>query len=150
MRTKKSYGLNIGTSSVLIIIVILCLVFFSGLSVTSASADYRLSKKLADRTTNYYNSCNQAQLNLLSLSQELKTIYVNCDSENDYIEKIKESLQDSLTFSYPINENQVLEVSINPLYPKTSSGNFFEISSWKIMNLTTPDLDNSLPVLGSN
>lgn len=150
MKNKKSYGLNIGTSSVLIIIVILCLVCFSGLSVTSANADYRLSQKLADRTTDYYNSCNQAQINLLALSKELEITYLDSHDENDYNEKIKESLQDSLTFFYPINENQVLEVSINPLYPQTSSGNFFEINTWKISNLTTPDLDNSLPVLGSD
>lgn len=150
MRGKKRYGLNIGTSSLLIIIVILCLVCFSGLSITSANADYRLSKRLADRTTAYYDACNQAQSSLAELSGKLEEIYHQSSSEADYENKIKESLQDSLTFSYSINENQILQVSISPLYPDTAESDFIQITSWQIINTTVPELDNSLSVFGSN
>ena len=37
MKKEKTYGMNIGASSLLIIIVILCLVCFAGLSAVSAS-----------------------------------------------------------------------------------------------------------------
>lgn len=150
MKGKKRYGLNIGTSSILIIIVILCLVCFSGLSITSASADYRLSKRLADRTTAYYRACNQAQGSLATLSEKLEALYRQSSSKADYENKIKESLQDSLTFSYAISENQILQVSISPLYPDTAEGNFIEITGWQVINITTPELDNSLPVFGSD
>lgn len=150
MKGKKRYGLNIGTSSILIIIVILCLVCFSGLSITSANADYRLSKRLADRTTAYYDACNQAQSALATLSEKLEAFYQQSSSKADYENKIKESLQDSLTFSYLINENQILQVSVSPLYPDTAEGDFIEITGWQVINITTPELDNSLPVFGSN
>lgn len=150
MKGKKRYGLNIGTSSILIIIVILCLVCFSGLSITSANADYRLSKRLADRTTAYYDACNQAQSALATLSEKLEAFYQQSSSKADYENKIKESLQDSLTFSYLINENQILQVSVSPLYPDTAEGDFIEITGWQVINITTPELDNSLPVFGSD
>lgn len=150
MRGKKRYGLNIGTSSLLIIIVILCLVCFSGLSITSANADYRLSKRLADRTTAYYEACNQAQSSLAELSEKLEELYNQSASKADYENKIKESLQDSLTFSYSINENQILQVSISPLYPDTAESDFIQITGWQIVNIAAPDLDNSLPVFGSD
>ena len=150
MKGKKRYGLNIGTSSILIIIVILCLVCFSGLSITSANADYRLSKRLADRTTAYYDACNQAQNSLCMISGALEDIYQESSSKEDYENKIKRSLQDLFIFSYPINENQILQVSVSPLYPDTAEGDFIQITSWQILNITTPELDNSLPVFGSD
>lgn len=150
MKGKKRYGLNIGTSSILIIIVILCLVCFSGLSITSANADYRLSKRLADRTTAYYDACNQAQSSLCMISEALEDLYQESSSEEDYENKIKRSLKDLFIFSYPINENQILQVSVSPLYPDTAEGDFIEITGWQVINLTTPELDNSLPVFGSN
>lgn len=150
MKGKKRYGLNIGTSSILIIIVILCLVCFSGLSITSANADYRLSKRLADRTTAYYDACNQAQSSLCMISEALEDLYQESSSEEDYENKIKRSLKDLFIFSYPINENQILQVSVSPLYPDTAEGDFIEITGWQVINLTTPELDNSLPVFGSD
>lgn len=152
MKSKKRYGLNIGTSSILIIIVILCLVCFSGLSITSANADYRLSKRLADRTTAYYDACNQAQSTLATLSTQLEELYQQSSSKADYENKIKESLQDSLSFSYSINENQTLQVSVSPLYPDTDTAenNFFQITGWQIVNSVSPELDTSLPVFGSD
>ncbi len=157
MSSKKRYGLNIGTSSILIIIVILCLVCFSCLSITSASADYRLSSRLAERTTSYYEACNQAQQQLLELSEKLEELYHQSQNQSEYEDKIKEepfkdssSLADSLTFSYPINDNQMLQVSIAPLYPETDQGDFLKVTGWQIINTTTPEQDNSLPVFGSN
>lgn len=149
MKNRKLFGMNVGTSSALIIIVILCLVCFSGLSIASASADYRLSQKLAERTTSYYSACNKAQETLLTLSDELASLYKISVDQEDYEAKIKESLQDSLTFSYPINENQVLKITVTPLYPQTEEGDFFEVTGWQVMNLSSPDPDTSLSVFGS-
>jgi len=157
LNNKKRYGLNIGTSSILIIIVILCLVCFSCLSITSANADYRLSSKLAERTTSYYEACNQAQQRLLELSGKLEELYLESQDQSEYEAKIKEESlgdssapSDSISFSYSINDNQILQVSIAPLYPETSQGDFFKITGWQVINTMTPEQDNSLPVFGSN
>lgn len=150
MKTKRSYGLNIGASSILVIIVILCLICFGGLSMASSNADYLLSKKLAARTTAYYNACNQAQYQLKDISAQLASLYQASSSASDYEQKIKESLSDSLNLSYIINDNQTLEVSILPLFPESVSGPFYEITSWKVTNISIPELDTSLPVLLGN
>lgn len=149
MKNKRLFGMNIGTSSALIIIVVLCLVCFSGLSIASASADYRLSEKLAERTTAYYDACNKAQEALLLLSDELAAVYESSSDQSDYEAKIKESYEDSLTFSYSINENQILQVNVAPLYPQSANGNYYEITTWQVINVSSPELDTSLPVFGS-
>ena len=68
MQTKRKAFLSTGTTSIVLIFVLLCLLTFSVLSVVSANADYRLSKKNADRTTEYYEAENRANdILLLSL-----------------------------------------------------------------------------------
>lgn len=150
MNHKKSYGINIGTSSILVIIVILCLVCFAGLSIVSANADYKLSQKLADRTTAYYQASMLANERLVLLNDSLYEIYVDCADENSYFETIKESLSDSLTFSYPVSDIQALSVTVEPLYPADSKSRFFNITAYQVITTKEPETDDSLPVLFHN
>lgn len=150
MRNKQLFGVNIGTSSALVIIVILSLVCFAGLSFASASADYRLSQKLAQRTTAYYAACDQAQEELCSLSDMLLTVYQTSKDKEEYEAIIKESLKDSLNFTYAINDAQCLEVSVTPLYPDDNNGRLYEVTRFQVVNLSSPELDTSLPVFGNN
>lgn len=150
MKSKKKFGLNVGASSILVIIVVLCLVCFSGLSITSANADLRLSQKLAERTNSYYKACNEAQIQLKKLTADLASIYNESSSEEEYKNNVNKSLSDSLSFYCSINENQVLQVSISPLYPQNPSGDFYEITHWQIVNLTSFELNDTLPVFQGN
>ena len=150
MRNKKSYGVNIGTSSILVIIVILCLICFAGLSIVSANADFKLSEKLADRTTSYYAATSRANEDLAAIDKEFAHIYQESTGEKDYFAKIKESYSDSLTFDYSINDMQSLIVTINPVYPSNLDGDFFTVSRFQIVTTDEPEMDQSLPVFTSN
>lgn len=147
MNKKKSYGVNVGTSSILVIIVILCLVCFAGLSIVSATADYKLSSKLAERTTSYYNASNLANEKLGELHHAFLTLYRESATQEEYMQKIKESYGDSLTASYSVNDLQSLIVSIEPVYPEDENGNFFKITQFQVITTEEVELDNSLPVL---
>ncbi len=147
MNRKKSYGISVGTSSILVIIVILSLVCFAGLSVVSANADYQLSRKLADRTTTYYQATSDAHQNLALLDKELQQIYDESNSESDYKAKIKESLSDSLTFSYFISDSQSLIVSVTPVYPAKADDVLFTVDQFQVVTTDEPALDNSLSLL---
>ena len=56
MKRNRDFGLSIGAPSIVVIMVILCLVCFAGLSIVSANADLTLSRKLAERTSAYYQA----------------------------------------------------------------------------------------------
>ena len=47
---KRQFGMNIGSASILLVFVILCLVSFAVLSIVSANADSRLSTRVLERT----------------------------------------------------------------------------------------------------
>ena len=101
MKRNRDFGLSIGAPSIVVIMVILCLVCFAGLSIVSANADLTLSRKLAERTSAYYQACNEAQEDLLEASK-------------------KEPLEDSFSCDYVMNENQIL--SVNASFLETASG----------------------------
>lgn len=147
MHSKKRFGISVGLSSILIVIVILCLVCFAGLSIVSAAADYKLSNRLAERTTSYYEASSLANQKLAYLDQAFRTVYQECSSEEEYLKKIKESYTDSLTFSYAVSDTQALSVSVLPVYPEDETGSFFQVTSFQIVITEEMELNNSLPVL---
>ena len=147
MAKKKSYGISTGTSSLLVIIVILSLICFAGLSIVSASADYKLSQKLATRTSAYYQGTSDANQQLASLHEAFSQIYAESTDADSYFAKIKESYADSLTYSYPISDTHSLKVAVHALYPENADGAFFAIDQFQIISTQELQLDESLPVL---
>lgn len=143
MRKKKhEFTLNAGTSSILFIFVILCLVSFSILSLSSAISDYKLSKRVLDNTENYYNACNEAEELLESFDDTLSELYETGISRTGYYEKVGKRK----TFAIPVNDTQTLEVEIRILFPSEPNEPFYEITSWKTELTTALDYDDSLPV----
>lgn len=128
MKKNTFNGMSIGIPSIMIIMVTLCLLCFAGLSIVSANADLSLSKKLAQRTTDYYHACNEAQKDL---SYALK----------------KEPFEDSFSNIYIINDNQQLSVEA---VLSASSEKPITITLWKIETIENPELDTSLSVLLGN
>ena len=130
MREKKtSYPpINIGTSFMLVIFILLCMVIFSVLSLSSALKDYDYSKQKANRTTAYYEACNEAE-----------EIYAKIVTENH--------TEDSIVYSVPINENEQLQVILKR---RSDTENNYFIHSWLQISTKEWTADPTLPVLGSN
>ena len=55
-RKKISFGTSMGVSSIIAILVILVLVVFSALSITTSKADLKLSQKTADSIKAFYEA----------------------------------------------------------------------------------------------
>ena len=58
---EQSSFVNIGSSSLLIVFVILCLATFAILSISSAKSDFTLSEKLAKHKGQYYEASSKAE-----------------------------------------------------------------------------------------
>ena len=70
-KKHASPGMNIGTSSILLVFVILCLVSFATLSLSSALADRNLSDKATEKTLSYYKAQNLAQMKIAETDHKL-------------------------------------------------------------------------------
>lgn len=127
---KKQFGINIGSSSILLVFVILCLVSFAVLSIVSANADSKLSTRVLERTTAYYDACNQAEQSLAGMDNTLRRVYEASGSEDAYYA----SVGHGKSYVIPISDLQSLQVTIEILYPLSADDTFYRITAWQVLN----------------
>ena len=139
---KRGLPLNVGTSSVLFIFVILCLVSFAILSLSSAMSDYKLSSRVAENSQAYYDACNTAEEQLASFDKTLKNLYDTGISRSGYYDSVGKKK----TFAIPVNDVQTLKVEIRILYPEKEGESFYDITSWKTETTADLDYDDTLPL----
>jgi len=163
---KTSYPpINIGTSFMLMIFIVLCMVIFATLSFSGALKDVSYSTKNADRTTAYYTASNRAE-RILSrigtvLSQAeanekqtlLEDLSVELASDSSDVAGIALTVEplsstDGLSVSYlvPIRDGEaiqvVLEIQDGTQLPYT-------VTTWKQISTLEWTGSQTLPVLGS-
>ena len=131
---KKQFGMNIGSASILLVDVNLRLVSFAVLSIVSANADSRLSTRVLERTTAYYDACNQAEQSLAGMDNTLRRVYEASYSEDAYYG----SVGHGKSYVIPISDLQSLQVTIEILYPLSADDTFYRITAWQVLN--TEDL----------
>lgn len=142
-RKKKGFSINMGTSSVLYIFIILALVSFAVLALVSSNTDYRLSKSVADNTKSYYEACNQIEEQLAQADASFKALYDTGISRVGYYEQVGKHL----SLACPVSDLQSLCVEVDILYPENEGEGFYEITSWTVITTGNLEYDNSLPVL---
>lgn len=140
---KKAPGFsNFGFSTILLAFVMICIVTISALSLLTANSDYKLSQKVAEKNTAYYDACYQANAILSEVDAQLATAYAKTDDANAYYKEVSTALtvlgigtydknNGTLSYEVAISDNQKLEVTIVILYPKESDDSFYEIKTWK-------------------
>ena len=144
MKHKMKYSMPVGTSSILLIFMTLCLVCFATLSLVNANADYRLSKKLADHTTAYYHAADHAQAFVASSDAKLSKAYSQSKDSASYFKLASTKI---LTSDFQISDVQSLHVVLEVRYPDQTDTNLYHISTWQIItDDSTMNYDNSLNV----
>lgn len=129
---KKSgpeFHVNVGSSSILLIFVILCLISFATLSIVSANADAKLSRRVAERTTAYYEACNQAQADIARIDSALAAVYADSFDEDEYFMVVGHKKN----YMVAISDLQTLSVTLDILYPQQEGDPFYRIASWQVI-----------------
>lgn len=139
---RKSFSLNVGISSVLFIFVILCLISFAVLSLSTAMSDYRFALKLSDNLTNYLSACSTAEETISKTEHNLSSLYDSNISRNGYYEKVGSEC----SYSFAINELQSLEITVKINYPDSSNPYFYDVTRWQIVTDSNIEYDDTLPV----
>ena len=124
MRSSSSFGVNIGTSSLLLVFVILCLISFATLSIVSADADKKLGDKVIERTSGYYNACNEANERLMTIDETLRLAYDSGLSRDEYYAQVGENI----SFCVPVSDIQSLQVNSSINYPSENDESFYTIT----------------------
>ena len=144
MKKGLKYGMPTGTSSILLIFMTLCLISFATLSLVNAKADLRLSRKLADHTSAYYQAANQAEDFVATSDEALHAALSAACGESDYLSRTSKL---TLSADFPVSDIQSLHVVLTPVYPQKKGDALYHIQSWQVItNDDNVQYDNKLNV----
>lgn len=150
---KKSAGIGLGSTSMLIIFVVLCLCTFSTLSFVSARADYRLSKSASEALTAYYAADDRAVERLYKIEITLKSVPVS-QNQDYYLQQCEKLLLSTgiceqldeqqllFTFTEPVDENRELNVVFKLVKPTAHNHRYTLLQKWQI----TPSAQRDITV----
>lgn len=140
---KKSGGINVGTSLILVIFVLLALVSFAALSYLSAKSDYTLSVEAANRTASYYDANRMAELYMANIEGLLAKHEASVNSKDEYMDGIDRVFSDNdnirvekdedrirLNYTVAVTNGQNLEVSLIAHYPDDKDFSLFYVDKW--------------------
>lgn len=156
---EKGYpGFQVGTSFLLVIFVIICLVILGVLSLSGALRDKSYSDKVAEKTGLYYAAVSEAQHKLGEIDQFLDGISKK-DGYEAYLDNVSaevstlngvvcaEDMQRLvLSYEVPITNRQVLSVEVEVSDPEKGVGNY-KIVKWQEKAISVWEEETTLPVL---
>lgn len=151
MKVRK-LTMNIGIISFIIIFVILCLMTFAILSLSSAKSNADAIEKSIENTNQYYELSSEGEKTLKKIDDYLYQIYQTSSSQTDYFHNIQSLTevidQSQITqhlFSYTIqNKQQSLYIELEILYPGSS---LYQIKTWKVTPTSEWNMDQSMEIL---
>lgn len=145
---KKIRFSSFGFSSILLIFVMICIVTFSTLTLVTANSDYKLSKKVADKSTNYFKSEAELYHQIATIDEACMTAYYDTDTEEGYFAQLNLSDSHSIRLTQDISSTQYIEVILDINYPTSGTVHFFEIKKWNIVNIPMAIEDTGLNLIG--
>lgn len=159
---KQAPFVNIGSSLLLVIFLILCLVTFATLSLSSARSDYSFSERAAERRTQYYQACNTAEDVLAQIDGILEKAISSSSRDENWIKNLNLTQIDdqefvdiglnialdvenaSISYQIPVNEKQSLEVKLALTDHKTE---YYQIKKWQLVNTGSRENNQTLQLI---
>jgi hypothetical protein len=119
--------MNIGTASMIVILIGLSFAILAALAISSARNDYNLTKELADHTKSYYDATSEAERKL----SDIEALYEERDES------------DRTYFAVEMGNGQELDVAVH----FADGADSYEIEQWQVVNTSDWVGDDSLPGL---
>lgn len=140
---------NIGSSSLILIFIVLCLATFGLLSLTSASNDWDLAAKNAAAVQSYYKADSQGE-EFVQMVDEVLCQTVSGQDRNVTGRMLKQQLGEyyhedtgMIITEIPMEYGQALHIELAVASDREKR---YEIEAWKVINLEDYDIDRSMPV----
>lgn len=131
---------NIGSSSLILVFIVLCLVTFSVLSLGNAKREDALSRRNADSVKEYYRADTEGEAFLQMADQALRR------GDKDSLAPYLQSDTGTYCTDISMEAGQALRVELSLDWEKQS----YQVLSWKVYHWEDYEIDRSVPVWSGN
>lgn len=132
---KTKPGISIGSPSLILIFMIMCLATFSLLSLSSAAGALKLAEKNADAVRGYYQADREGERFVQAVVQ----------GEAAPLQEAGDKNRQQFWTEIPMEFEQVLQVGLS----LDEAGNY-RIEAWKVYNQEDYEIDDTISVWGGN
>lgn len=149
MAEKRGRGANVGSASLILIFIVLCLGTFGLLALSSAGNDLDLARRNEAAVAEYYRADGEAEVFLMKVNEALAQVLKE-DPENpqDELEQLLGENYDrenkTAQTEIPMENGQALSVILG-LFWEDGEGTA-EVLQWKVINAVDYEIDQDMPV----
>lgn len=152
VKREGSFGgnISIGTASLILIFIVLCLVTFGVLSLSSAGSEWRLSEKNMTAVRGYYEADSKAVDFQLAMEDIFIKAREKAASEDTFLSEVS-----TMAGEFFVPEDEAVETIIEMPYgqglfvklvPDRQEAYGYRIGEWRVIEVDTYDVDNRMPV----
>lgn len=149
-REEMKTNANIGSSSLILIFIVMCLATFGLLSLSSAKSDWKLAEKNARAVELYYKADSLGE----EFLDKVDGIMIESLAGNPDIEVCKDNLKREfgdayreetgiITAEIPMESGQALLIELEL---SCNTNNRYNIEKWQVVNLVDYEIDDSMPI----
>lgn len=153
-KQENGYRANIGSSSLILIFIVMCLVTFGMLSLTSAKNNLNLAERNADAVKEYYRADREGEAFYGMVADAVTAACSRTEVAAEREKLLKASLggyyQDDgkiAAMETAMKRAQALHVELRPVL--TGEGSV-KVAEWKVIQTEDYEIDNTLPVWTGN
>ncbi len=157
---REGGSIQIGLSSLVLIFIVLCLVVFSTLSISSSQADMKLAQRGNQAMESYYKACERGEVFKKDVNRLVLDAADGGASREQALEKIlSEGFRDyragTVTVSgrllccrIPCGSSQLLkvELEVSPLNQVAAGRENFSVKCWQVENKEDLAIDDDIEV----
>lgn len=131
---RPPVGLSLG----LLVLVVLCLLLFALLSLSTADNSWRDSQRYAAAATAYAQAAAAAEARVAQTDAQLQACYAHAGRAREaYFRAARKALGikgTALTFALPIQQGQRLQVALDLRWPPDNDGRAYAITCWQTVS----------------
>ncbi len=148
MEKRNEFKINVGGSSIILIIVVFALAIFAVLSIKASNSDLQLAKKTRAAISQYYVADSEAEEVLAKIDQVLLQAKKVPELLEEKLESLpskpllKRSSEQTGTISYEITMNDYATLQVELTYDLgLASGGLYNVTTWKVNQAAVGDYD---------
>ncbi len=147
-KSEIKQKVSIGSSSLILIFIILCLATFALLSLSNSGGDWSLAEKNANAVKVYYAADAEGEKFVRLVDQTVTAVKAATDDEEERGRMLAAELSQyyqadtrSAVTEIPMDFDQVLRIEL-----LLDGEENYRIGSWKVYNIKDYDIDTSISV----
>ncbi|MDR1548484.1 MAG: short-chain dehydrogenase [Hungatella sp.] len=149
-KQEKAYKANIGSPSLILIFIVMCLITFGMLSLSTAKSEWNLAERNASAVTEYYRADGEGEVFYQMVKKKAAEIREKSLDPQECKEFLAWEFSDAyepdkgtITVNIPMERSQALYIEL-VLDPEGQED--IRISKWKVIQTEDYEIDHSMPV----